>query len=78
MHEKLNKVLQLADICSKYEHAGDELTNDVEHDFDSVDFEHLDKDMIVSTQHDYCNWLRRLTRELTACLMIISVEHGLN
>ncbi|KAJ8722233.1 hypothetical protein PYW08_004635 [Mythimna loreyi] len=46
MHDKLNKVRQLAEICSKYEHAGDELTDDAEYDLNSVDFEHLDKDMI--------------------------------
>ena len=48
MHDKVNKVLQLAEICSKYEHTGDQMTQDVEYDFESVDFEHLDKAMIVS------------------------------
>ncbi|KAJ8731209.1 hypothetical protein PYW07_004373 [Mythimna separata] len=46
MYDKVSKVRQLAEICSKYEHAGDELTDDVEYDLNSVDFEHLDKDMI--------------------------------
>lgn len=55
MNDKINKVLQLAEICSKFEHAGDELTKDVEYDFDSFDFEHLDKDMIVSTEQK--NWV---------------------
>uniref|UniRef100_A0A2A4IU49 Dynein regulatory complex protein 1/2 N-terminal domain-containing protein n=1 Tax=Heliothis virescens TaxID=7102 RepID=A0A2A4IU49_HELVI len=46
MYDKVNKILQLAEICSKYEHEGDKLTEDAEYDIESVDFEHLDKDMI--------------------------------
>ncbi|XP_021200197.3 dynein regulatory complex subunit 2 isoform X2 [Helicoverpa armigera] len=46
MCDKVNKILQLAEICSKYEHEGDKLTDDAEYDIESVDFEHLDKDMI--------------------------------
>uniref|UniRef100_A0A2H1V0G5 Dynein regulatory complex subunit 2 n=1 Tax=Spodoptera frugiperda TaxID=7108 RepID=A0A2H1V0G5_SPOFR len=59
LYEKLNKVIQLSEICSKYEHEGDELTKDVEYDMDSVDFEHLDKDMI-----DECKEYRKMDKFL--------------
>ncbi|KAH9627935.1 hypothetical protein HF086_015379 [Spodoptera exigua] len=59
MYEKLNKVMQLSEICSKYEHEGDELSKDVEYDLDSLDFEHLDKDMI-----DECKEYRKMDKFL--------------
>ncbi|KAF9423889.1 hypothetical protein HW555_000947, partial [Spodoptera exigua] len=59
MYEKLNKVMQLSEICSKYEHEGDELSKDVEYDLASVDFEHLDKDMI-----DECKEYRKMDKFL--------------
>lgn len=41
----------MAEICGKYEHDGDELTKDIENDIDPLDFENLDKTMIVSTKY---------------------------
>ncbi|CAB3227184.1 unnamed protein product [Arctia plantaginis] len=45
-NETLNKALQMAEICSKYEHEGDDLVKDVDNEIESVDFENLDGDMI--------------------------------
>lgn len=46
--EKLNKVMQIAEICKKYEHEGDEsFLKDIEDDSETVDYENLDGAMIV-------------------------------
>ncbi|XP_075977920.1 dynein regulatory complex subunit 2-like [Anticarsia gemmatalis] len=44
--DKLNKVLQMAEICSKYEHEGDQLLKNISIEMDPLDFDNLDKDMI--------------------------------
>lgn len=59
LNNKLNKVLQLSEICSKYEHDGDELTKDIESEIGSVDFENLDGAMIVSVLNDYSKQLKQ-------------------
>ncbi|CAH0585553.1 unnamed protein product [Chrysodeixis includens] len=59
LNNKLSKVLQLSEICSKYEHDGDELTKDFESEIDSVDFENLDSAMI-----DECKEYRKMDKFL--------------
>ncbi|XP_028030059.1 dynein regulatory complex subunit 2 [Bombyx mandarina] len=45
--QKIYKVIQLADICRKYENVGDNIVfYDSENDVDSLDYEHLNRAMI--------------------------------
>lgn len=40
--------MQLADICRKYEHEGDDLQYDTNNDVDTLDYENLSSSMVVS------------------------------
>lgn len=37
----------MAEICSKYEHEGDDLLKDMDNEIEATDYENLDGDMIV-------------------------------
>lgn len=48
MLRKIEKIHQMARICSKYEHGDDSLLEGIDSDGMSVDYENLDATMIVS------------------------------